>query len=287
MESGSAQSAKQNRGRIPGLDGLRAICALLVVFFHLGLVNSGWMGVEVFFVLSGFLITRILIDSVEAAPDIRTYLGRFFWRRTIRIFPLYYAVVFIELTWKIARGHWPLTPALARATYTYNWYRAFHRWEPTHYANHFWSLASEEQFYLVWPFAVYFLYRRGWLPKFSIALIVAGVGMRIAGLWVLPPAVNAWIVYHAGIFKIGALATGAALACGVISHLRRVSLWAAALGIAAVIAGAISSGFTDSLGFGVMMRARHQWIWGYAAIDLVAAALILACVQHENIIQAL
>src|SRR5512139_1631391 len=86
---------------IPGLDGLRAIAVLLVFASHADLVSIGWMGVQLFFVLSGFLITGILLDMKASLP-VGEYFVKFYGRRFLRIFPLYYfylAVMVIVVYW--------------------------------------------------------------------------------------------------------------------------------------------------------------------------------------------
>src|SRR5579885_424671 len=153
----------------------------MVLLFHFNLLPVGWAGVEVFFVLSGFLITRILIDSAREDGGLKQYLGRFYWRRSLRIFPLYYAVILVVFGWILLHGRALDSADITRATYTYNWYRAFHQHsDPSPISGHFWSLASEEQFYLAWPFLVYFLVRRNWLRQFVIALVIGGSAIRFA-----------------------------------------------------------------------------------------------------------
>ena len=78
-----------NAGYSRPLDGLRALAVLLVVFFHAGWLRFGWIGVQIFFVLSGYLITTGLLES--RGDSVGAYLKRFYGRRALRIFPLYYA----------------------------------------------------------------------------------------------------------------------------------------------------------------------------------------------------
>jgi peptidoglycan/LPS O-acetylase OafA/YrhL len=162
-------------GRMPVLDGIRGTAILAVLLFHfiapenrIGILNAGvsWafsygaLGVDLFFVLSGFLITGILYDS-------RTddhYFRNFYMRRLLRIFPLYYGVLIIIFLVV------PLIPALhlpeliaLRSHQTWAWlyavniYLAIHGGWVLSYIEHFWSLAVEEQFYLIWPLAVWLL----------------------------------------------------------------------------------------------------------------------------------
>ncbi len=144
--------------RIPSLDGLRAISILFVLFSHLAgtrgfpvsaaaanVWSLGEFGVTVFFVISGFLITGLLLDEIERTNRIR--LGRFYFRRTLRIFPPYFALIFMLLA-ADALGWITLNSrdALHAMTYTSN-YHAGRSW----FVGHTWSLSVEEQFYLLWP----------------------------------------------------------------------------------------------------------------------------------------
>ena len=218
--------------RIPAFDGLRALAALAVVCLHsaqLGIplltggavdtaaarvAMSGWIGVDLFFVLSGYLITGILLDGRGASG----YFRSFYARRTLRIFPLYYAalaalLVFVPL----------VLPALIRDSvhptagqswewmYLTNWRIAWAgTWDavPTH-TGHFWSLAVEEQFYLCWPLLVWWLGPRG-TKKLSIGLLAAAPVLRALLLW---RGVSPVAVFVSTPTRIDALAAGALLAC--------------------------------------------------------------------------
>src|SRR5579863_9160491 len=206
-------------------DGLRGIAIVLVLLRHLGedlparrlggvvdaALNAGWLGVDVFFVLSGFLITGILLDARgdEAQPS-EGYFLRFYARRALRIFPLYY--LFLAVTIFIAR------PPMPHGTwwywsYTSNVLIARHGWpEGLWETGHLWSLAVEEQFYLVWPAIIAWTPRRR-LPVLCVAIIVGAIAVRIAlihqgaalGAYVLTPA------------RADTLAVGAALAIALRS----------------------------------------------------------------------
>jgi peptidoglycan/LPS O-acetylase OafA/YrhL len=168
-EAESNRSASE-LGFMPQLDGLRALAVSAVLLHHLldpslfrsmGLSYSlGLLGVRLFFVLSGFLITGILIRG-RAAVDARLVRGsgvlrQFYIRRSLRIFPLYYLILILALGFGDAEIRLQL-PWLA--TYTYNLWVAYLGWFPPYFA-HFWSLCVEEQFYLFWPWVVLFVPRR-------------------------------------------------------------------------------------------------------------------------------
>ena len=165
---------------MPALDGLRGVAVLLVLAHTFDLIsrsgalddtlNAGWIGVQLFFVLSGFLITGILLDQ----RDSPTYYRTFFTRRMLRIFPLYYMVlivafIVIPLDMDVPAAHG--SHQFWLWTYTNNYAAAFGKEE--HAFPHFWSLAVEEQFYLVWPFVVRLAGRRGVTILAPIAIGVA------------------------------------------------------------------------------------------------------------------
>ncbi len=138
---------------VPELDGMRAVAIWLVLLYHMNIPGSalGWVGVQVFFALSGFLITRILLGS--RSERLGPYAGRFLIRRTLRIFPLYYLYLVVNFV-VYRQGH-------------HYWYYAFYAQnfvqgdtsfqEVPGLLHHTWSLAVEEQFYLFWPFLVHAL----------------------------------------------------------------------------------------------------------------------------------
>ena len=181
--------AHSHSRRIPSLDGIRAVSILMVLYGHLtgtrGFPNhmdSTWgnalgdiahLGVLVFFVISGFLITSLLMSEREKTGTIS--LGKFYLRRVLRIFPAFYALIF-ALAVATALGWIDLTSQdFAYAlTYTVNYYPN-HPWQ----IGHLWSLSVEEQFYLLWPLALLMLRRRRALILALLA-ILAGPVVRAA-----------------------------------------------------------------------------------------------------------
>ena len=183
---------------IPALDGLRGLAVLLVVIFHIFQVESvptqslprllylmtrlGQTGVDLFFVLSGFLITGILVDAKgKGSPR---YFVNFYGRRTLRIFPLYYGVLVVSLILlpRLFGIVMPCGDPTWLWTYTANIPVAFgfdRGW-----FSHFWTLAIEEQFYMIWPAVVYFSGRKAliWACLGCIAgALVARVVAEIVG----------------------------------------------------------------------------------------------------------
>lgn len=215
--------------RLPALDGVRGIAIAAVLFTHYwprtGPVtdpNPSWadlgaFGVDLFFVLSGFLITGILLDSRRTPA----YFSTFYTRRIFRLLPLYYLyLLFLALLpaiHKIARISMP--------DYKGNWWwyiTYFCNWKPDHaapdpYLGHFWSLAVEEQFYLIWPAIVLITSRRR-LTQICVLLIAFSLSLRC--LWSLE---GVWwdTIYRLTVSRFDPLAMGALLAIGLRSDLWR------------------------------------------------------------------
>ena len=170
---------------LPGLDGLRALSVLVVVAFHSGVIEGGWIGVDVFFGISGFLITGLMV--AENQRNGRVALGAFWMRRIRRLVPalivlLGLVAVLVQLNQVevTARNIW------GALTYSTNWVHIFggtSYWD--HFATpdplrHLWSLAIEEQFYVVWPIvAWYVLKRRPPSTLGKVALVGAGVSALV------------------------------------------------------------------------------------------------------------
>jgi peptidoglycan/LPS O-acetylase OafA/YrhL len=155
-----------NNAHIPVLDGIRGMAIILVLIFHLfsnhlPIAKIGWVGVDLFFVLSGFLITGILLRSKKRSA----YFKNFFSRRVLRIFPLYYLVLIsfmlivpaLNFTSYINNSKYLINNQVYFWLYTQNWIASFdNNWPIGNPLSHFWSLAVEEQFYLFWPFLMYY-----------------------------------------------------------------------------------------------------------------------------------
>lgn len=193
-------------GRSPVIDGLRGLAVLQVIIFHFAIIGCklelgaalweqiywhvagiGWAGVDLFFVISGFLITGILFESRNGARYYRT----FYLRRTIRIFPLYYmslafAFGIAPFVLRLMNSKedvireliQPSTQAFAWL-YLLNWRIGLGGWSGVSvYLRHFWSLSIEEQFYLGWPFIVRTLERRRLMAVCSL-MILMSLGLRL------------------------------------------------------------------------------------------------------------
>jgi len=174
----------------PALDGMRAIAVLSVMVYHSAMffpsgeqLTGGFLGVDIFFVLSGFLITSVLLN--EYGKDGSISLTKFYIRRVLRLVPafwLFLLVLFIM-------GRWLLVPEQAEIiyqnnrflialTYLTNWASAYG--PHAGHLNHAWSLAIEEQFYILWPTFLWIAIRRNWSPKSIVRILAVLIFVVIA-----------------------------------------------------------------------------------------------------------
>lgn len=221
---------KASAGHIlPGLDGLRGVAILLVMFFHLAqmkpvsridpffykLTSYGWSGVDLFFVLSGFLITGILIDAKGG----RNYFLNFYSRRALRILPLYYGFFAALLLLgplfggeSVARDAQTLRENQWWVwTHTVNWLTArtgdFHTATPLSVGG-WWSLSIEEQFYLLWPVVILLVPARK-LLRLCFGLIITAILIRFA----MAALGASWTaIYSITFARMDGIAMGAAIA---------------------------------------------------------------------------
>jgi peptidoglycan/LPS O-acetylase OafA/YrhL len=192
MSSTPPAPAWLQAGRIPGLDGLRALAVVLVIFAHSGFPGdhllplraargrAGFLGVQVFFVLSGFLITTLMLREVRRTG--RLHLGRFYLRRALRIVPVYTAyLLLVALLQAAGQVHLSAGRWLGALSYTVNLQPGPMPWP----ISHFWSLCVEEHFYLLWPLLV------GLLPmaacRRAVPVCLAGVFLARWALLLLWP----------------------------------------------------------------------------------------------------
>jgi peptidoglycan/LPS O-acetylase OafA/YrhL len=159
---------------IPMLNGLRAIAVLCVVLYHAGLPAPGGFGVLVFFVLSGFLITWLLLNEFRKTGDLS--FRNFYARRSLRIFPAFYAYSALLLGFLVLlHKHIDVPQAVASLLYVNDYFQAIYG-DPGTGLSHTWSLAVEEQFYLIWaPALLVLLRRRKVLPALVTAILTLWV----------------------------------------------------------------------------------------------------------------
>ncbi len=167
---------------LPHLDGIRGLAIILVLLYHcffdFGITRIGWVGVNLFFLLSGYLITNILLQT----KNNKHYFKNFFLRRSLRIFPLYY--LFLVIIFFLISIFFPFLTGNFNYyndhqvwfwLYIQNWLYALDGFPDNYFLHHLWSLAVEEQFYLFWPFVVFFIPARKLLYVNFLFIIFANI----------------------------------------------------------------------------------------------------------------
>ena len=206
---------------MPGLDGLRAIAVIAVIAYHLDpdLIPGGLLGVGVFFTLSGYLITDLLLGQREATGSLK--LGDFWMRRARRLLPALFLMLAVVVAWVtlLDRSQLPSLrgDVLAAVAYVSNWWNIvreasyFARFGPPPPFDHLWSLAVEEQFYLIWPWLLLLGLR--FLPgRYTLALVtLAGAAVSAAAMAIIyQPGIDPTRVYEGTDTRAFGLLVGAA-----------------------------------------------------------------------------
>jgi len=274
---------------LPALDGLRGIAIVLVLMHGFDLIHAeggiahaadllldiGWIGVQLFFVLSGFLITGILLDT-RTSP---TYYRSFFLRRVLRILPLYYGVLlvaFVILPRIVAMPPDHGEHQLWLWIYVANFAAPIGYGEPSF--THFWSLCVEEQFYLLWPFLVRGAGRRGVIAVGTLLVFVAIASRLYIRHAFAEPQMHE-MVYDFTPCRMDALAVGA-LAAALLRG-ERGAQWIARIGATRWIAGgvvlllvALAAGRLNRIGAGMQT-------YGYTLIAFAFAAVLIGALARE------
>ena len=283
------------RGHLVQLDGLRGMAILLVMVYHfclphvgfhghgggfvLQLAQGGWMGVDLFFVLSGFLITGILVETRDQEHYFRNFLGR----RFLRIWPLYYVSLLTLLV--IIPLLLTSIPAELQSMrdkqawfwlYASNWLFASEGGFARTSGGYFWSLAVEEQFYLVWPFVVYAMSSRN-LLRTSLALLCFSL---IARLVLVHMDVATGSLYAMTFTHLDGLAVGSSIAIYLRSpredaRLKRSLLLAAALAAFGLLAVRIADG-------DLFFWSRNMATYGYTLIVVLFGVLLIQVVLGRS-----
>lgn len=293
---------------VPGVDGLRFVAVFSVLLFHAELFSAGWGGVWLFFVISGFVITRSLLDESKAALGARRILAHFYLKRAFRILPLYlaavaaFSLICFVVTWfqppqiVLSRNSLVYTDHLPYLlTFTYNFYRMDSSYLPSSFFSHFWSLSVEEQFYLFYPILLIGL-SIARLPRallvglvifpcvrLLIGMIYADSSVGLDSLEVMPErAGNA--VYQFSFGHFDAFAAGALVALyetriraskRVLTFLALVSLFAICTYLFIYVR--LLGGFWKALA--VNIYGYHAEVWLYSVLNLLFATLVVAVLK--------
>jgi peptidoglycan/LPS O-acetylase OafA/YrhL len=287
----SAITKKQESSHVAALDGIRGLAILLVLGHHLVYINSGpttpvyvwaralrdslWCGVDVFFALSGFLITGILVKTV-AAPG---FFRNFYVRRALRIFPLYYGVLLVLFVCTpLLHIHWggqqwrllTYSNHILLDTHSTGW--NFYFGGLVNLVN-FWSLHVEEQFYFVWPLLVFLIPSPRRLIPLTVLLSLASLGLR---LWCSTHGVSHEVIYATLLTRADNLFIGATLALLIATRLRDRVLRAAGPVLLLSVVALAAIFFT---GRGLHFTGTTTFSIQFTLLALASTALIGLCLD--------
>lgn len=262
---------KNNENRIDGLDGLRAIAVIVIFLHHTGLtsLHGGFIGVDLFFVLSGYLITRILLNEHLKVGKIDVI--NFYWRRMKRLYPalvffLFIICLYIFFFEKNINLTMEIIPS---ALYFMNWIRAFQIYDAP-LTGHTWTLSIEQQFYLLWPFAMIFILsfrpRKAFLIIFSMIFSIVAWRLYLYNIDAPDARIYAGFDTHSDGLVIGtALAFGGNNLCKLISKFWMLS--------SAYIIFVLSTKTGDSIAASSI---------GFLVTSLASASLIAKIVTEQD-----
>lgn len=283
----TATDARRNHS----LDALRCIAVSLVFWGHIEpVLNFGWIGVPLFFAISGYVITNSLLAMKEARWTLRASLGRFYQRRAFRILPAYYAYLALVTVLALVLHQTAVFESLPYAlTFTYNFHHAVKSYHWTNWLNHLWTLSVEEQFYLLFPFAAFTLTRKG-LRTFVILVIVASPAVRWAvGEFVMAhqELFGRWeiVIDVVGFTQFDSFGFGALLALVPREWIRLCGRpWIVVLAIVcAIAAAAVVCGTADAAFYRPFLGERGwHYLWGYSALGIVSALSISAAIANPD-----
>jgi peptidoglycan/LPS O-acetylase OafA/YrhL len=285
----------------PQLDALRALAALAIIAFHYLLFPAGWIGVQFFFVLSGFLISGIILKGKKqyAHTGMTAFFKDFYKRRVLRLFPLYYGYVLIlGISYLFLKKpealdiEWPWL-----LTYTLNFRWLFNGYTFHMVYGHLWSLSLEWQFYLVWPLFLWLLPKKSatmvfcWLIPLAmviriLAYVICNHIQYLVGFNGNAKA-EALAPYVLPFSHLDAFVLGALLCNEKVRKVLSKPLWVYSSMALTVTAGlllvvTIPAYSLASLGWPSNLPSAYQWIWGYSLLNLTSATIIAAIIERKN-----
>jgi len=267
----------QKGQNIPAFDGIRGVAATLVIIAHFypffgNWVDISWISVDGFFVLSGFLITNILLKSKS---NRKHYFRNFYARRVLRVFPVYYLILIVVLfitplvIKDLPHGYdYFLDNRIYYFSYLQNSLFQRDGYPPHWMLSHTWSLAIEEQFYILWPMFVFFLPNR-WLLIVMAIMISLAIALRFSNP-------NVLYTYLSTPTRMDALLVGSTLAIMLIERKKLIEQWALPAFIFLVIL--ILYAFKRTY-WHVGFYNHHMKRWGYTAVDMAWASLFILSIS--------
>jgi len=287
-------SEETRMGYQPALDGLRALSVIAVMLYHAGVhwIPGGFIGVEVFFVVSGFLITSLLIDEQQVSGKVS--LKQFWIRRARRLLPALFTMLVVALVAVtfFAKDSAPdfrrdVGPALG---YFSNWWQIYFVETPYFAANslpmlrHLWSLAVEEQWYVLWPIVFVLGNKRipRWISSVVIGLLAAGVMVGTALAFIADNETRINFLYLSTLTRSSGLLLGASLACAWRPWKKASTKFSK---VRAVVSDVLALGAFATLGYiaaVIHVADERLYVGGLAAATVASVVVIAVVVRSGN-----
>ncbi len=297
MPSLMSSSSSLPATRIEGVDGLRAFAVVLVVIYHLaipGVFEAGFLGVDIFFVISGFVITKGLLESIHRHGAIDLF--GFYHRRIQRLLPATLAliVVAVRVTWAIdpEAGWRTLADAPAAFAYVSNWWQIlskqsyFDTFGMPPVLRHLWTLAVEMQFYLLWPLLVVLALKLGRMGSGAIAILAMVIALG-SSLWMTQFADQGIAAMNRAYLGTDTHAAGLLVGCALAALLDRWGrdpMPSASRGIRVSVQ---LVGIGSAVGLGLLAWHWNEasptlYLGGFILVALLSAALIAASLDEKS-----
>lgn len=304
MKDQVAEQKASSGKYIPELDGFRAIPMFFVLWGHFGAQYSHfWFPVQGFFILSGFLISRILIkEKARSNGDFKSYFKTYWWRRSLRIFPIYYLYLFILI------GLYFVIPELADLpklilgllTYTFNFMSPladidFMHSKAFEITQHLWTMSVEEQFYIFLPLIIWFTSER-WLRIWTVFFIIGAflfrIGLGAYYIETLPyPAVTGNFVRLNTLSHFDAFFMGVAINVFSLKRYKINWWWLFVVFFALFIGAGIwnvfdrlgtwdSTVYWSHLGYHISWYENYEYVWCYTLINFSFMFCVLALITQ-------
>lgn len=300
------------RRYFPALDGLRFLAFLLIFSHHAlpetiaghpllqSMARNAWCGVDLFFVLSGFLISYLLFveeDKRQAETGVAAFSLPFFWvRRTLRIWPLYYLALALGFIVLPRLAGLDIGPHVGTAQYAeigqrygwsaplfmMNWTSMHWGYPPSMMLAPLWSVCVEEQFYLLWPIILVFL-KRAHRTKFIVGVIILSHLLKIPAYALAQDSPFAYMwIYLNPVLRADTLMTGALIAHFMVTHADRPPR--VSLGHNGAFCGAIA---VLCIMPQITTRSAPEMLTGYILLDIACAAGVILCLTRGSRLQRL
>jgi peptidoglycan/LPS O-acetylase OafA/YrhL len=303
---------------IKSFDGLRGVGALMILLYHWPShrfsISHGWEFMQMFFVMSGYLITMVLLEE-KNKYTFKKFAGRFYLKRSLRLFPLYFAYILAALFIYFITSATGITKepfasdvykhGIYLFTYTYNLMNIINFWlgfdyTSEYWSTHLWTLSMEEQFYLVFPFIVFYLSHKN-LKRFAIFCIIGAFLFRIASFqWYMKvnPDDYIWVVQNLvriPFAQMDSFAFGACIAIFPLTFIKSARNWFYVITAIIVLAYSTNMAYVYwvqgenyyDLTFGKKMAEAwmaHNYFFAYiiTLVNLWCAILLLYLIRSKN-----